>query len=247
MRPWVPPISVLLALAIWSAAAALESPSDRTPSPQMPTAQKSDAAQAPDELVVGGKVVGRLVQPSPGDLCMVCNQPIHPGDVVYLVQGQRVPIHLGECNAALRARPQSFLAKLTPHGAFLGAGQEGVGLSPAWFFVGLYVLTGLIFAAMCAHQALQAGHNPVAWFGMGLALNAFGYLLLLTRPRREARAPAGVPAGLRKVPATYTPQPCPRCGAANHPSAGECTGCGGKLQPAMESEVHKAGLRSKLD
>lgn len=199
--------------------------------------------QVPKELVVNGQLVGHLVAPEPGDMCLVCNEPIHKGDVVYLVQGQRVPIHLEACDDKFMASPQHWLAQIKPRGAFLGAQGEQRALSDAWFFVGFYILFGLIFAALCAHQALHRGRSPVGWFGVGLLLNAFGYLLLLTRPKLVVHAPAGVPRGLGKIAVTYAPQPCPMCGAANHPSATACIDCGAKLQPAMDSEVKRAGLR----
>ena len=57
-------------------------------------------------------------------MCVVCGRPIGTGDVVYLVNGQRVPIHISDCYAQFRKNPQAYLAALQPHGAFLGAGGE---------------------------------------------------------------------------------------------------------------------------
>lgn len=215
---------------------------EMSPKKEVP-APVSQLAHLPQELIVDGKVVGRLVPPEAGERCLLCNQPIHKGDLVYLVQGQRVPIHLEGCNDKFLAQPQHWLAQLKPRGAFLGAGGEQRALSDAWFFVGFYVLLGLIFAALCAHQALHMGRSPFGWFAVGLLFNAFGYLFLLTWPKLEVRAPAGVPRGLGKIPVTYAPQTCPMCGAANHPSAIACIDCGAKLSPAVDSEVTRAGLR----
>lgn len=198
--------------------------------------------QAPKELVINGKVVGRLVPAKVGETCLVCNEPLHAGDVVYLVGGQRVPIHLGPCDSALRAQPRHWLAQLRPRGAFLGAEADQPVPSAGWFFLGFYILLGLIFAALCAHQALHVGRSAYGWFAAGLVLNAFGYLILLTRPRREVQAPAGVPRGFGKIAATYAPQPCPKCGATNHPAASECITCGARLAPAVDAEVKRAGL-----
>lgn len=239
--PWT---SILLALAAGSAETVQQIPLERTLHHEDQPARGSNSTGAPQELVVADKVVGRRIEAKLGEICLVCNQPIRAGDATYLVKGQRVPIHLGECDRQLRADPQNILPRLRPRGAFLGAGHDELALSNLWFFAGLYVVLGMIFAALCAHRALHAGHSPVAWFGVGLALHAFGYLLLLTRPKREIDAPAGVPPGLCKIAATHPPQPCPGCGAANHPSAGECIGCGQKLQPAIESEVKRVGLRT---
>jgi len=199
--------------------------------------------QATEPFLADGKVAGNPIEPRPGDLCLICDKPIGRADVEYMVNGQRVAVHRDVCLVEFRAHPERFLATLRPRGAFLGAGAEGQSLSYSWFLVGLYVLIGLVFSAICAHRALHAGRSPMAWFGVGLVFNAFGYLLLLTRPKRETFAPAGVPEGLQKVPATYSPEPCPRCGHTNHPAATECAGCGGELQPAIQSEVKKVKLR----
>lgn len=183
------------------------------------------------------------MEPRPGEICLVCNDPLHAGDAVYLVQGQRVPIHLGACDSKLRSRLQYYLAQLRPRGAFLGDEGERPALSRVWFFAGLYILLGLIFAALCAHYALDAGRSPVAWFGVGLVLNAVGYLLLLTRPKRDILAPGGVPKGLHKVATTHAPQPCLECGGENHPSARRCIHCGAALEPLLDSEAERARLR----
>jgi len=124
------------------------------------------------------------------------------------------------------------------------AGNDQPNVSRVWIYGGLYVLLGLVFAAICAHRALHVGYSPWAWFWLGLVLNAFAYLLLLTRPKREVRAPAGVPLGLGKIAATHAPQRCPKCGAFNHPSALRCLGCGASLSPGVESEVSRVGLDS---
>ena len=203
----------------------------------------SGEEQPPAELVVNGKLIGSQVDPRPTEICLVCNQPLQEGDVVYRVQGQRVPVHLDSCDESFRSNLANWLARLKPHGAFLGAPGDAQALSNLWFFIGFYVLLGLLFAALCAHQALHLGYSPVLWFAVGLLINAFGYLFLLTRPKRQVQAPAGIPGGLGKVAATYEPRLCASCGAANHPSAIQCIACCAKLQPRMPSEVEKAGLR----
>lgn len=238
-------IAILLALTLLPALPAVseQSPAGSMAPKKEMSALVSQPAQLPKELVVDGKVVGKLVEPAPGELCLLCNQPIHKGDLVYLVKGQRVPVHLEGCNDKLLAQPQHWLAQLKLRGAFLGAVEEQRALSDAWFFVGFYILLGLIFAALCAHQALHMGRGPVGWFAVGLLFNAFGYLLLLTRPKLALRALAGVPRGLGKIPVTYAPETCPMCGAANHPSAIACIDCGAEFAPAVDSEVTRAGTR----
>jgi hypothetical protein len=200
-------------------------------------------AQPASQLIVNGKVLGEEVPPRPGEICVVCKRPIGTEGVTYLVKGQRFPLHVPACYEKFRKNPQAYLAALQPHGAFLGAGGEGQNLSLAWFLAGLYVLVGLCFGALCAHHALSSGRKPAAWFAAGLALNALGYLWLLTRPKLGVHTPSGAPEGLGKVSVTLAPQPCPSCGRMNHPAADRCADCGGKLKPAVNSEVKKAGLR----
>ena len=195
-------------------------------------------AEAPDELMVGGKVVGKRVEPEPGEFCVVCNERLHEGDVVYMVQGQRVAVHLGACQQHLSAQPRRWLSQLKPGGAFLSARGDQVALSPFWFFAGLYVLLGVVFAGACAHQAVQKALPPVRWFFVGLFLNAAGYLVLVTRPSGQmSQLPEGVPKGLRKVPHTHSFTECPKCGYHNHPSAQSCLGCGAAVTPSFESEA----------
>jgi len=236
---------LFLLFFVFAVGMAAQGEAGRAPSPEEPAAAPAPGqkAEAPDDLVIDGKVVGKKVPPQPGDICMLCNHPVGEGDAVYLVHGQRVALHVAEMQTASTERLQALLAQLKPRGAFLG--EIGpANLSPGWFFFGCYVLLGLIFAAVCAHRALIAGQNPIVWLLAGLFLNVFAYAALLTRPKREVAAPAGVPPGLRKISATHAPQACPKCGAENHPSAGECGGCGAKLSPQTTSEVARAGLRA---
>jgi hypothetical protein len=196
------------------------------------------------DLVLDGKPLGPPVVPRADDFCIVCKRPLGTEGAVYLVNGQRVALHFADCYERFAKAPRMFLSTLQAHGAFLGAGGGEQGLSFAWFLGGLYVLLGLIFAALCAHRALQTGRNPAAWFSAGMFLNVIGYALLLMRPKLATKSPCGVPAGLAKLPTTYAPKQCPKCGETNHPGARQCASCGENLKPAVKPEVGRAGLRS---
>ncbi|MBI3666379.1 MAG: zinc ribbon domain-containing protein [Acidobacteria bacterium] len=182
-----------------------------------------------------------------GEVCLACRKPITAADKVYLVEGQRVPVHRANCDDVLRADPTRYLASLKPRGGLFGGETAPPGtVSDAWLLLGLYVILGLCFAAVCAHRALDQGHSPYLWFFVGLLLNAPGYLVLLARPPGPRnRLAAEAPAGLAKIPVTFAPRPCPMCGASNHPSAQECLECGAPLRPAVNSEVSR--LRSPLN
>jgi hypothetical protein len=226
-----------------------------SPREQAQEGSSSSRPSQPSNPVMIDGVVGPKVRAEPGEICIVCNNPVGPDDSVYLVQGQRVPVHAAEEREFL-SNPRQYLMRLKPMGgALLGADSNQSGMtnragndqpvvSRMWIYTGLYVLLGLVFAAICAHRALHTGHRPGVWFGLGLLLNALAYILLLTRPKREVRAPAGVPSGLGKIAATHAPERCPKCGAFNHPSAVRCLGCGATLSPGVESEVRRVGLGS---
>ena len=237
-----------LLLIVWAGAAGLAAQQPAEPQPAAAVSEHpaaSDQHSAPDELVMDGKVVGRRVPQKAGEICALCNQPIGSSDPVYLVHGQRVPLHAAEMTEpGVTARLQTLLAQLRPRGAFLGAESAPAELSAGWFFFGVYVLIGLLFGALCAHRALNTGYNPITWFFAGLVFSLVGYAALLTRPKREVVAPAGIPSGLGKIAATYAPAPCPKCSTENHPSAAQCLGCGAKLSPQLTSEVSRAGLRA---
>ena len=199
---------------------------------------------APEHLVVDGRSVGQRVQSREGEICLPCGKPISRQDVTYLVDGQRVAVHTGPCLGILAAAPAKWLAKLKPRGAFLDASAAKLGLSTGWLFFGSYVLLGLTFGALAAHRALHVGRDPLTWLGIGLVANLPGFLGLLALPKQEVHALAGMPTGLAKIASTYSPEACPACGTTNHPSARQCSACGGTLQPRFVSEVQRVGLRA---
>jgi hypothetical protein len=237
---------------------AIAQPSLALRSPREQVQERSSGGmlpQASQERVIDGVAVGPKVRPRSGEICIVCNNPVGPDDSVYLVQGQRVPVHAGE-EREFFLHPRKYLMRLKPlGGALLGADSNQPGManragndrqevSRTWIYCGLYVLLGLVFAALCAHRALHTGYSAGTWFGLGLVLNVFAYIFLVTRPKREVYAPAGIPSGLGKIAATHAPQRCPQCGTFNHPSAVHCLRCGANLSPGVVSEVTRVGLKS---
>ena len=209
---------------------------------QKPETSQSASVRPASQLRVNGKLLGHEVPPQAGEICVVCKRPIGVKDLVYLVKGQRVPVHARDCYEKFRKEPLTYFAALRPHGAFLGTGGEGQRLSWGWFLAGLYVLVGLVFAALCAQRAVNCGRSACAWFAAGLLLNVLAFLWLLARPKLAAQAAEAARGGWGKVPATSAPQPCPKCGRMNHPAASRCADCGVELRPAVSSEVAKAGL-----
>ncbi len=197
-------------------------------------------AQAPP--AANGVSLGERVAPKPGEICAVCNRPVGAGDDVYIVNGQRVPVHRDSCLAKLQADPGKYVAHLRPAGSFLGLEPDAAtALTGRWLAAGLYVLLGLVFAALSANAALNRGLHPTPWFVAGLFFNVLAWGALMAR--RPARAPA-VPRGLSKIPETASPLPCPRCGYPNHPAARACLGCGAELRPDAVSEASRAAAGS---
>jgi ribosomal protein L40E len=212
--------------------------------PSVAAATLPEDQDAPDHLTVDGRAVGQRVDPHEGEICLTCGEPISAQDVTYLVDGQRVPVHKGACLGVLAAAPTKWLAKLKPRGAFLDASAAKIGLSTGWLIFGSYVLLGLIFGALAAHRAFHVGRDPLTWLGIGLVANLPAFLVLLVLPKHEVHALGGVPGGLGKISATHSPDACPACGAENHPSARQCSSCGGTLQARFVAEVQKVGLRA---
>lgn len=175
----------------------------------------------------------------PGEHCLVSGKPLGPDDICIIVRGRRVPLKKEALGIFLQ-NPEKYFAGLQPKGALYSEElQPGKTLSLGWFYFGLYVFLGLLFAALTSHTAVAKGLSPIPWFFAGLLVNAFGYLAILTQKSGEV---AEVPKGLRKVPLTAPPIICLECGNENHPAAKKCLDCGHPLSPKSESEVDRVGL-----
>ncbi|MGH7596896.1 MAG: hypothetical protein ACREOI_11130 [bacterium] len=184
------------------------------------------------------------VRPKVGDYCTVGNVPLDTlKDVALIVRGRRVPLHHTMVDSFMRTQ-EKYFSQQQPKGALFQeelsapAGAALAGIDSGWFLFGLYVLVALFFSGLSGYTAVSKGLPPIPHFFIGFFLSALGYLYVLTRP--AATKKGEIPAGLVKVPVTNSPVPCAACGYNNHPSAKQCAGCGGKLQPTIESEVVRA-------
>lgn len=204
-------------------------------------AQPQPGPPPPNELSVGGKVLGVRVAPQEGDRCLIDREPTGPADPVYLVDGQRVALHWTHCYREFLKHPARYEALLKPGGgAFLFSEGYLSEVSLGWLLLGLYVLLGLVFAALSASHALGHGKPVVTGFFAGFFLNALGYLYICTRP--SAKTGVELPRGraLWRIPASYQPEACTHCGAPNHPAAKICADCRRPLTPRVASEVDLA-------
>ncbi len=183
------------------------------------------------------------VPASPGERCIVCGMPLHPGDMDLIVKGRRVPLDTLHVQEFLRHQ-EKYFATLQPRAALFqepyetpGTTAQG-GISAGWFLVGLSILVALLFGGLTAYAAITRGLNPAPYFFLGLILPLFGLLFVMTRPGQASARQ--VPKGFVKVPRTSPPAACPRCGAFNHPAARRCATCGSELRPAASSEASRA-------
>lgn len=108
-----------------------------------------------------------------------------------------------------------------------------------WFLFGCWVLLGLLCGATCGHLAHPRGRPAAAWFAAGFVFNVIAVAALLAGPRPIGAAPPG----LGRIPGTAAPEACPGCGAANHPLARRCAGCGRTLAPVSTSEAARESER----
>ncbi len=178
-----------------------------------------------------------------GEQCLVCGELVHGDEVVELrYKGRRFYVAT-KWLAELRKDPDRYFNKLQPRSALFDeeAYQTAAPTPAGWLYFGLYVLVGLLCAAVCGYLAVNRGLRPIPWFLAGLVGNVLGVLALLCLGSGDpATAVAGIPKGLAKVPTTHNPRPCTSCAHLNHPSAAACAQCGQLLQPTAQSEVTRA-------
>ena len=175
-----------------------------------------------------------------GRHCLVCDRELESADTCIVHRGRTVPLCTGMCADKFTADPELFFARSSPRGAFLQEDPVEAGpMRGPWFWFGVYVVAGLISAALSAYIAVNRAQPPLGWFFAGLFGNVAALVVVLFFVRRgdATLLPAGVPSGLNKVPTTRRPRACPSCGRHNHPSASSCASCGTALQADVVSEV----------
>ena len=178
-----------------------------------------------------------------GQRCLVCSKELTDADHGIVHRGRVVGLCAGMCSDAFHADPDPYFAALSPRGAFLAEDEVLQGpVGRPWFWFGVYVVLGLVSAAVCSYVAVNRAQSPLGWFFAGLLGNvaALVVVLFIVPKGDPTLLPAGVPAGLGKVPTTRRPVACPSCGRENHPSAQHCSRCGAGLVATVTSEVERA-------
>ena len=196
-------------------------------------AQARDASPSSD---AGWEILAR--HPGDGEQCLVCKQPIEGEPAVEIRYKGRV-FHVKESMMDdFRADPEAYFRSMQARsGLFDEAAMPERPMRTGWLAFGVYLVIGLLFGAICGSVAMGRSRPALPWFFAGLAGNviALGVLLLTT----SAEEGGAAPVGLRKVPRTRAPRPCPHCGATNHPSARACSSCGGALEPKAPAETER--------
>ncbi len=179
-------------------------------------------------------------RPGDGEQCLVCRKPVVDEDVFEIRFKGRTFFVGKPFMGDFEADPARYFARLQARSALFDENALGANRPMAfgWLGLGGYVLAGLLCSASCAYIAVCKGLTPLPWFFAGLLGNVAGLgLVMFVPPGDTAALPAGIPAGLAKVPTTRAPVACPSCGTANHPSAGRCADCREPLTPSVTPEA----------
>jgi ribosomal protein L37E len=175
------------------------------------------------------------------ETCIVCDGPAGPDAIHESWKGRTVSICRACGKAAWDADRDALFAKLQARGGLFDEQADDHSLVRGWMWFGLWALAGVVCAAAASYVALSKGIEPLPWLLAALAFNVVPLLLIVLKSGADLSAlPQGVPAGLAKIATTLAPIDCPKCGAANHPTATRCLGCGSPLESHGESEVARA-------
>lgn len=177
-------------------------------------------------------------KPGEGEQCLVCGQAIHEGEVAEVRYKGRTFFVAKKMMGEFQGDPDAFFRKLQAKAALFDEGSmPDRQISGFWLLFGLYVLIGLLSAAVAGYIAVSKGLEVRPWFIAGLLVNVLAILAVAVKSKVAVELPAGIPPGLAKVPTTRKPVSCRHCGAPNHPAARACSGCGGVLESKIEPET----------
>ena len=179
--------------------------------------------------------------------CLVCGRSHNSADHIVNYKGMEIPLCSGECSdhyheAELGGKLDPITAKIEPRAALFqdDSSRPKDPLAKPFFWLGYFMLLGLVFGGATSYLAIQKGGNPWSGFLLGLLLNIVGFIIIFMKPRQKVQFSS---AGLTKVPKTRHEIVCPECGHSNHPSAKKCIECGQKIKSTIRSEVQAVGLR----
>ncbi len=193
-------------------------------------------------IIAGGLFSGTLsAKPLEKSLeCLVCGGKHHNVDQVVKYKGMDLPLCSESCVAHFQAAQvkgelNAITGKIEPRGVLFQ--EDSTPKHPAkkiTFWLGYFMLLGLVCGGMSAYIALQKGLPGFNHFLLGFFLNFIGIILVALKRAEVMRFHA---EGLVKIPATHTEVVCPKCGHHLHPAAKRCNACNATMQPAVSSEV----------
>lgn len=178
--------------------------------------------------------------------CIACGQSTEGVAGAGAVEhaGRAVQVCSPPCAAHFAANADLLFAQFQARGALFDetsmVARDEHQLFSAWFWLGVWVVLGLVGGAWAAFLALSKGLEPAPWLWRGLAFNLIAVVAVALKPAAKSGAGGAVPPGLAKIPATAAPRDCPGCGGPNHPNARRCVGCGATLAAGGESESQRA-------
>ena len=181
--------------------------------------------------------------------CLVCGKSHDIANYVVYYKGMEFPLCSSGCldhysEAASHKKLDSITAKIEPRAAlFQEDSNQRDPLAKTFFWLGYYVLIGLVFGGLASYAAVQRGFNPWSGFIIGFFLNVIGFIIVFSTPMQKMQFSS---VGLTKVPKTRNEVICSGCGHSNHPSAKTCIECGQKFKSRIRSEVQAVGLRKGM-
>lgn len=152
--------------------------------------------------------------------------------------GKRYYMGTEVCQEKFMENPELFASEVEPRAALFQSQDPSTprfGMGVLWAAV--LVVFGFLTGAGASYIAVEKGYSGWPWFATGFVLSVFGIALVAMKPQQDM--PVSAP-GLRKIPATHGPRPCPQCDTPVHPATSRCTNCGQAIDPLYESETNRA-------
>jgi hypothetical protein len=137
------------------------------------------------------------------------------------------------------------------------------------FYIGLYIVIGLILAPLASHLAILRGYKGYFWYVIAFISNIFAVIGTLFNPPKPSilLSDRGISCGgrnengpglkklgimvfppwkqvvnewkLTRPPLTYVEVKCRLCETPHHPGASSCSSCKNTLEPLLRPESER--------